>query len=221
MKYIENSKDYFVGKDGFIYRKGKKLSGNKSNYYKVRIWYKDGTSKEHFVHRLIASAYIPNPENKPIVNHIDGNKFNNSATNLEWVTAKENTQHALQMGLIKTGFDHQNAVLTEEMVHEICEYFTAGHRVVDVVKKFGISQPLASNIYTGVKYSDISEGYVFPKREECYSEETIRWVCERLQEGLRLKGILGLTTNKKINKGLLDGILSRRVYKNISKDYKF
>lgn len=55
------------------------------------------------VHRLVALAYIANPHNKPIVNHIDGNKKNNDKSNLEWVTAQENTRHAVKIGLISTG----------------------------------------------------------------------------------------------------------------------
>lgn len=58
-----------------------------------------GKRKNKRVHRLLAQAYIPNPENKAHINHIDGNKQNNCLSNLEWNTPKENTKHAIRTGL--------------------------------------------------------------------------------------------------------------------------
>ncbi len=61
--------------------------------------YKDGKKKAHLVHRLLSLAFISNSEGKPQINHKDGNKINNSLNNLEWCTAKENSQHAYNTGL--------------------------------------------------------------------------------------------------------------------------
>ena len=73
--------------------------------------------KKNFkVHRIVAKAFIPNPENKATVNHIDGCKMNNFVGNLEWLTQAENNQHAARIGLMKSGSEHRDALLTDEQV---------------------------------------------------------------------------------------------------------
>ena len=68
----------------------------KNGYLFVRLGY-----KEMRIHRLVAIAFLDNPNNKAEVNHLDGDKFNNCLSNLEWATKKENMEHAYKIGLIK------------------------------------------------------------------------------------------------------------------------
>lgn len=65
----------------------------KDNYQRITLM-KEGVKARYQAHRLVALAFIPNPENKPCINHIDGNKSNNIVTNLEWCTPSENMIHA-------------------------------------------------------------------------------------------------------------------------------
>ena len=67
--------------------------------YRQIMLYKDSNPKVKYVHRLVAEAFIQKEEGKQQVNHKDGNKLNNDADNLEWVSARRNTRHAIEMGL--------------------------------------------------------------------------------------------------------------------------
>ena len=71
----------------------------RKGYHIVQLYNRD-KYKNYKVHRLVAITYIPNPYNKPAINHIDGDKSNNHVSNLEWVTYKENTDHAKANGLM-------------------------------------------------------------------------------------------------------------------------
>lgn len=81
------------------FRKGKMLIPRSKKYADIHLWKNSKYVSTH-VHRLVALAFIPNPENKPEVNHMDGNRLNNNVNNLEWVTKQENMEHAIRLGLM-------------------------------------------------------------------------------------------------------------------------
>ncbi len=76
----------------------RKIINNKNGYVYVQLW-KKSSYKNIRLHKLVAQAFIPNPNNYPQINHIDGNKTNNRADNLEWCTASHNLLHAYKLGL--------------------------------------------------------------------------------------------------------------------------
>jgi hypothetical protein len=75
---------------------------NSSGYWYIFIFIKNEKPKFSMIHKLMAVAFISNPENKKEVNHKDGNKLNNNLCNLEWVTHSENMKHAWDNGLFKS-----------------------------------------------------------------------------------------------------------------------
>jgi hypothetical protein len=97
-KIIDDYPTYEISSAGRVRRGGKFIKGVAMNRGYMRVSLSmDGKSKGFFVHRLVAQAFLDNPENKPQVNHIDGNPSNNYVSNLEWATAQENERHSFEV----------------------------------------------------------------------------------------------------------------------------
>lgn len=129
---------------GVVLKKTKTTTG----YLAVTLC-KDGKPKIEKVHRLVAKAFIENPNGKPNINHIDNNPLNNNVSNLEWCTQSENLYHAYRIGAAKQSTKPKIATdsIVEAAIKEYIPY-DREHSVLAISKKIGISAP---TLYTAMK----------------------------------------------------------------------
>jgi len=131
-KQIKEFPDYTIREDGVITNVTTntiKKSRIGKNGYPVLNLYSNGFSKQEYIHRLVAKTFIPNPENKRTVNHIDGIKTNNHVSNLEWATDSENIKHAYDNGL-----NNQPKLHTEDELLNLYERFKTGESFDEIAK---------------------------------------------------------------------------------------
>lgn len=167
LKGYEDS--YQISDSGRIFTK-RRLVGNqiyygrelvpqvtRDGYLKITLC-KEGICKKFYLHRLVAIQFINNNYNLPQVNHKDGNKLNNSVSNLEWCTKEYNQNHAVRTKLMQRGQERPSAKLTENQVLEI--YKLKGIlRAQDIADQYGVSKNTINCILRGSKWKYLYEQY--------------------------------------------------------------
>ena len=113
------SPHFLVSSDGCVYSAKSHMLLKPSDNGNGYLYVSDG-KRHYYVHRLVAVAFIPNPDNKPEVNHIDGNKSNNNASNLEWCTRRENKLHMHRTGLRKYSAEERKKHAVKAMRYIPC-----------------------------------------------------------------------------------------------------
>lgn len=140
---VKGQKDrLFKGKELYLH------SNTQLEYKQVSLW-KDNKGHTLYVHRLVAQTFIPNPENKPEVNHINGNRQDNRVENLEWVTSSENSYHANEYGL---------RVYSNRLTEE--EFLDCLHCVIDGESYLSLSKRVPYKVpFLSVKLRKIAQKY--------------------------------------------------------------
>lgn len=128
-------------------------------YHSIKLVNDEGRRKTVRLHRLVAETFIPNPDNKPEVNHIDGDKDNNLKENLEWVTPGENQIHSYKNKLRKPA----NVNYKESLVITVCELLEKGLSNIEIVKEINgvMNRQQVNRIRTRATWSSISKDYDF------------------------------------------------------------
>lgn len=171
------------------------------------------------VHRLMAEAFIPNPENKKQVNHINGKKTINWVGNLEWVTPKENAEHAWKIGLVNNRGENQGAnIYSESTIENACRLMTRGFKNIEISKKTGIHPKMVSDIRMGKRWCHVSIEYKIPKRKRAlYSNKKLHTACKMLEDPNISYGEVSEATGISVNS--LKDIYKKSSYMRISNNY--
>lgn len=192
-----------------------KNSKNNSGYYTCKL-YLEGKVSYFLVHRLVASNYIPNPDKKPCVNHIDGNKENNSADNLEWSTYGENNEHSLKVLRNKKPLEY-----SDTFVHLIFKMIMDGQRKKDICSTLDITDGAYRSIVYDDFYSHIKEEYDFdnhPRKAVQITTDKVVKICEMLEKKMPYKEISEITG---VSSGSIGQIKRRKIYRMLSESFKF
>lgn len=160
------SSEYEVDTEGNVYsmkfekeRKMNPFVNTQTGYHNLTLRSK-GVRYNVSVHRLVATAFLPNPEDKPQVNHINGDKSDNRLVNLEWSTALENMRHAFKNKLINIGgVNSPNAKLTEDEVLLMYEMRDSGTTITKIADKFNMSTTQIWTIVNGKSWIELYQKY--------------------------------------------------------------
>lgn len=241
--------DYYISDMGYVYNSNLELIYPKRDnrgYLFVRLHGVDLDGKpisiRAHIHRLVAEAYIPNPDNLPTVNHLhviqrdDGTAYSVKDDNryfmLEWASYSDNNQHAIDNNLRVplSCENHQYATMTNEQVIKACELLEDGWVYEDIIEHLDLSEiPNIKRklimIKTGNAWKDIAKNYTFSNQKRIrsdFTEQMIHDICKMLQDGEtdygKILDTIGVDDTR-LHRKTVSTIKTRKKYKNISKSY--
>jgi len=187
-EYIDNNLNCKVSNYGrFKYSSNQITSGYENGeYLMISIKY-----KTYRLHRLVALSFIPNPENKPVVNHIDGNKLNSNLKNLEWTTHKENAIHAHETGLC---IDNKKKIVQLDLSGKIIAHFDSQ---IEASHKLNINISMIRNCCNEKSKAKTAGGFIF----KYYNESGIYDITNNISIPANMNGQKGVIQyDKNMNK---------------------
>ena len=182
------------------------------------------------IHRLVAIAFLDNPNKLPQVDHLDGNKHNNRVNNLEWVTPKINIRRAYAKGLMKgrKGSEHGNAKYTDTQIIKLCELMNdATLSRDDILKETGVNIHVLNKVRFNKRWKHISKNYDFTafnqqisnNASKKFSDEQIIKLCELMNDATLSRDDILKETGVTIH--VLNGVRRNKTWTHISKNYDF
>lgn len=217
--------NYLIQSNGVIVasKSGIKMAGgiDYDGYHIIALTHKKKRYTRKY-HRLVAEAFIPNPSNKPEVNHKDGNNLNNRVDNLEWVYSHNNTHHASERGLRYGLYD-------ESIIHEVCGLLESNmYSIKEIAIMTGVKEVEIRRVLNGCRWVSVSSKYdlsKYIKAEHKYIPpsiigiDKIITICELLESNKYNTVEIGKLC--KVTVHTVWRILHKKCHTNISNAYDF
>ena len=202
-------------------------------YLIVNLSYK-GKRKKVSIHRLVATYFLDNPNNLPEVNHKDGNKNNNSVTNLEWCTPQQNVIHSFDYHLNHSGEDNKLSKITNNQAMKICKYLEENVlTMTEIAEEVGTTRKTVSHIKNKESWTRVSkyyniDNYSIKDKNVLYADNhprskikstDVKKICEMIEDNkLTLREISQKTG---VSYQIVRNIYYKTTWKSISKNYNF
>lgn len=206
---------YNVKNEAFV----KDHSDGKYGYRRVSLSI-DGKHRNFRIHRLVAKAFIPNPDNFPEIDHIDANPANNNVKNLRWTDRSGNVINSYKHGkkpsgvaLLK-GEDHLMAKTTEDKIHEVCRLLEQKVSCPVIAKTTGVSLGTIHSVKQGNTWTDISKDYNIEHRHNI-DLDTVKIIIDLLVNG-SYPTIAEMAEDLGVDKQKVLFIYNKRTYKDLT-----
>ena len=204
-----------------------KLKTSTTKYFTLTLVIKNNKHVMVLVHRMVGEAFIPNPDNKPQINHKDANKKHNHVSNLEWATAKENIDHVYENNLkrILKGEEIKDSKYKEEDIIRVCKYLEENKlSIKEISLKTGVHSAMIIRIKNHKSWKHISSNFNIDNYHDGLSKEeydkkieNINKVCKMLESNMfTIKQISDMTN---IGYGMVIKIWKKECYRDISSNY--
>lgn len=184
-----------------------RVSKAKGHYSSVAL-YKNKIGKSKEVHRLVAQSFIPLDDFSLQVNHKDGNKYNNNVLNLEWVTAKGNSEHAIRTGLFNPKGENHSKLKEKDVLDILTRY--GFERTMDIAKEYGVEGSTVTAIVTGRNWKHLV-AHIVAERE--FRWKNIEKPCTKCKQIRPLSDFYKDTRNKDGLKGWCKECFNKDVIK--------